>query len=359
MAHFQLVDNPFHLKRKWLFSKGARLFVKGDSGEERIAIHLGNRIVLEQKGAIGPGNAMPRIVPSVPSVVDVVETKVHASLQSQTITLKGAGAGRAVLRGVDEAGRLVPGLELVVVVGDFVNHPGLTIDLLADLCRGTDPVKSHAVHRMLHDNPENIFNENWQPIIDKWGERACGTVADDGASALWGGNATDHVFRGYHIAFRPGFKVTSRDQVKFSKAQVARGRTSIKSWLTRKKTPVVVGVLYGPTSSGSGAAASVRGPIETNRFGQLERTGRFGHSVLIVGCNEAADQFLYVDPWYNGSKLQYKGGFTHNEFPVSQSIGLFKLVDDSNRGPVLRQAPEAEGTFRLADGNILEITSGP
>jgi hypothetical protein len=81
----------------------------------------------------------------------------------------------------------VPGLELVVVVGEFENHPGMEVDLIADLCRGTDPVKGHAVHRMLHDNPENIFNENWQPIIDKRGRMACGTVCKDGAESLWGG----------------------------------------------------------------------------------------------------------------------------------------------------------------------------
>jgi hypothetical protein len=356
MAHFQLIDNPLLLRKDWLFSRGARLFMVGDSGEEKLAIHLKNRVTIEQKGLVGPGNVLPRIVPDS-DVVKIVATTAFDKLQSQALTLEGARAGRAVLRGQDASGAAVPGLELVVVVGEFENHPGMEVDLIADLCRGTDPVKGHAVHRMLHDNPENIFNENWQPIIDKRGRMACGTVCKDGAESLWGGDASDHIFRNYHVALRPGTRVLSRDQVTFSKALTERAKTSLKGWLTRKRKPVVVGVLYGPTTSSLGP--SNRGTIVTNKYGQIERTGSFGHSVLIVGCNAAADEFLYIDPWYNGSKLQYEGGFAGDEFPACQSLGIFQVEAADPRGPVIRQTVATEGTFRRAAGNILEIIAGP
>jgi hypothetical protein len=151
--------------------------------------------------------------------------------------------------------------------------------------------------------------------------------------------------------------VLSRDQVTFSKALTERAKTSLKGWLTRKRKPVVVGVLYGPTTSSLGP--SNRGTIVTNKYGQIERTGSFGHSVLIVGCNAAADEFLYIDPWYNGSKLQYEGGFAGDEFPACQSLGIFQVEAADPRGPVIRQTVATEGTFRRAAGNILEIIAGP
>ncbi|MBK8184973.1 MAG: hypothetical protein IPK63_19610 [Candidatus Competibacteraceae bacterium] len=42
MAHFQVIDDQWLLKNKpWLFPKGARLFVEGDAGVEKIHIHTG------------------------------------------------------------------------------------------------------------------------------------------------------------------------------------------------------------------------------------------------------------------------------------------------------------------------------
>jgi hypothetical protein len=363
MAHFQLIDDPLFLKNSWLFSKGTRLFVKGDAGQEKIVIHQNNQITLEQKGTIDPaGKVLPEVFSTVPDVVQVVKTTRFEKLQTQNVTIKAVGVGKAELKGKDAAGGIAADLKpLTVVAGVFENYEGMEIDLLADVCRGSDPAKIHAVHRLLNNSFDNIFNENWQPNIDKWGERACGTVSKVGGAVLWGGNAEPDNFDTYHIPLAAGAEVKSRNQVKYNQRGVLRATTAIAGWLRKNKRPVVVGVLYGPSKLPPGT----RGPkLTANRYGQLERTGAYGHSVLIVGCNKAGNLFLYVDPWNGGSQLKYKGGIAgvaEGRFSEKcDDLGVFIADPWDMRGPpVLRTSSETTGTFSPTDDSFLEVISGP
>jgi len=51
--------------------------------------------------------------------------------------------------------------------------------------------------------------------------------------------------------------------------------------------------------------------------GHLQATRDGGHTVLIVGCNEdqAATEFLYIDPYPGGSTMKYKGGIAADSYP--------------------------------------------
>ncbi|MBK8184974.1 MAG: hypothetical protein IPK63_19615 [Candidatus Competibacteraceae bacterium] len=159
----------------------------------------------------------------------------------------------------------------------------MEVDLIADILQGSDAARIHALHRFLNDNHDNIFNENWQAIIDKRGERACGTVAKDGGQALWGVEADAPAGRPTIFPFpvpkpNPGqplrATVTDRKAVKFKEAPVLRGALAIAGWLQKKRKPVVIGVLYGPSTA--------RPMLFTNRYGQIERPGLSGHTVLVV-----------------------------------------------------------------------------
>jgi hypothetical protein len=94
-----------------------------------------------------------------------------------------------------------------------------------------------------------------------------------------------------------------------------------------------------------------------NGFLQPDRGG--GHFVLIVGCNVAADQFLYVDPWYGGSQLAYGGGIAGESYPGKcQMLGMF-IIDNGARGPVICQSPASEGSFNRMSNSFLEVIAGP
>ncbi len=352
MAHFQLIDDSWLRKNKpWLFPKGTRLFVKGDGGVEKIHVHVGQTINLELAGS------SPKAV-SIHSSEDPKNPKIKVSKldAQQRFTVKAEGPGTTILTGLDASGGVATS-PLIVVGGDVLNHTNMEIDLLANILRGPDAVRIHAIHRLLNDNDDNIFNENWQAIIDKRGERACGTVAKDGGQALWGVDAEAHSWRAYHIPFpvpkpprKPSAKVTDRKSVKFKEATVKRGTTAIAAWLNKGK-PVLVGVLYGP---------SVARPfLFTNKYGQIERTGLSGHTVLIVGCDKPRENFLYIDPWHGGSQLIYEGGIASDKFTEKCSLGILGLTRDPDRGPILRQTTLTEGSFRTVEGTFLEVISGP
>lgn len=346
---FQLIDDPWLTKNKpWLFKKGTKLFVDGDSGEQAIHIKSGHTLQLELAGAaLGPVTVRS-------SDHNVTVTGPDAR---NRIAVTSNAAVTTLLTAHDSTGRITKD-NLWVSFGKVEKHSGMEVDLIADLLSEPDPVRIHAMHRFLNDNPDNVFNENWQGNIDKWGPRACGTVAKAGGHAFWESNPEDHLFRAYHIPFpvprgRSSVRVTDRKQVKFKEDTVNKGKTAILGWLTRKKKPVLVGVLYGPTTGGF---------LDTGTYGTIQRGGRFGHTVMIVGCDKAAENFLYIDPWHGGSQLIYGGGITAaSKFTRKCSMGILSLdrSDLATRGPVLRQTLATEGTFERKGGDFLEVISGP
>jgi hypothetical protein len=353
MAHLQLIGDlvgpKMKHRRPWLLYAGTRLYEKsGNTGDEKIGIHQDSQITLELAGTTDAA-AKAKLIRSD----DEAKVKVASKDRSPMITIKAVGVGKALLKFTDPAGGGEQTL-LTVVAGDFKKYSSTVtkmdaeIDLVADVCRGSDAVKIHTLRRMLSGNFENIFNENWDVIEGVLGKRACGDVCEIGAESLWGGKAADaHVFGSYHIPFRPGTVVNNRDEVKYKEEITFRAQTAIKGWLAKNKSPVAVGIYFGGSS-------------KTNRFGQLERTEGGGHTVLIVGCNKAMTQFLYIDPWNAGSKLKYEGGLADDKFTTEcQQMGIIHRVEDKDRGPMLRQMDKTEGSFDTPGGDFLEVTSGP
>jgi hypothetical protein len=324
MAHFQLTD-------------GTRLFVKGDSGEEKSAIHKGKQVTLEQwGGADASGKVMPALYSTDPAV-GVLDFKVSGI--KQRFVVKSIADGKATLNGKDAKGAdsVWP---LTVVAGEFKNHVGMAIDLLAEeLGRSADPFKIYSLQRLLNNNDDNLFNQRSSANTDKFKTRlACGSVCTASGSKLFGKVSENYLT--YHTLTT---KVDSRDDVKYAKGTIDRARVVIKK-LLEKGTAVRVGVTYAPST----AMIKAR---------QLQPTSSGGHFVLIVGCNAAADQFLYIDPWPGGSKLQYKGGIASDPYPDKcKFLGLF-VIENLARGPVLRQSKDAEGSF--SGDSFLEIIAGP
>ena len=66
--------------------------------------------------------------------------------------------------------------------------------------------------------------------------------------------------------------------------------------------PALVGCAFDPKTS-------------MLKDGHLQATRDGGHTVLIVSCNEAATEFLYVDPYPGGSTMKYKGGIAADSYP--------------------------------------------
>jgi hypothetical protein len=353
---FQLIDDASLLRNKpWLFTKGTRLFVKDSGGDEKIQVQVGKQIKLALAGPL------PKAV-SVQST-KALEVEVSMVNAQQQFTITARKAAKSILTGIDADGKAATS-PLLVVAGEVENHndPKMEIDLIADICRGTDAVRIHALHRFLNDNDDNMFNENLEAIVKKRGPRACGTIAKDGGQALWEIDADAHAWNTYHIPFRvnlppppkkPFFaEVTDRNDVKFKKETVDRAKNAIAGWLLKKKKPVLVGVLYGPTAA--------HPMLRTNRFGQIERGGISGHTVMIVGCDEAHESFLYIDPWRGGSQLTYAGGIATDKFANKCSLGVLSLnKTDPVRGPMLRQTILTEGSFETSDRSFLEVISGP
>ena len=146
-------------------------------------------------------------------------------------------------------------------------------------------------------------------------------------------------------AARAGVK---REDVKYDEARLKRGCQAIQKRLA-KGMPSVVGLVFNlPTA------------VRSN--GDLDVHGTGGLSVPIVGCNAAADKFLYVDVYPGGSKLKYAGGHGGRDlFPeVCTYLGMFELFNDGRGTLVLRTRPGPSGTEGSFSGTqFLEVVSGP
>jgi hypothetical protein len=143
----------------------------------------------------------------------------------------------------------------------------------------------------------------------------------------------------------PVRKVTSRDDVRYDPNVMLRARRTIAGHV-KSGPPVLVGCAFDPKTS-------------MLKDGHLQATRDGGHTVLIVGCNEdqAATEFLYIDPYPGGSTMKYKGGIAADSYPSKCFfLGLFK-VEVLKRGPVLRSHRDSDGEW--SGDKYLEVISGP
>ncbi len=246
--------------------------------QDLIRLPVGRNVTLMQAGTtLDAGKTvLPAITSSDDHVVKVGRT-VRRSANEQAVEVSAIGEGFAWLSCM--AGADSVGTSLGVCVGKFENHTGMTIDMIADAFRNGDAVKIVQLQRLLDNNFDNLFNENSAANERQWGPLACGTVAKVGGIKSFS-SKTDYSYHSYHMPLR---KVESRSDVTYRPGVVAKAAAAIKAKL-KTGVPVLVGVVYSPST------AMLSG-------GELEVTRGGGHTVLIVGCDDAGTKFLYIDPY--------------------------------------------------------------
>ena len=356
MANFQIGHSA-------LFPDGAELFANGKSGDEKLVLHAGNKIQLELAG-MADSASPPVITADTASVLHWTDAKKVGN--KWVFTLDATGAGRVTLSAVDSKGRKAP--DLTVFAGVFKNHKDLKgeleEDLIADVYRGHDSAKMHAITRILGNDVDNLANENSVANVKQWGSLACGTVAKVTGRELFY-RPIEYDYQQYYKTIatkmengRQVWKIADRAEVKYDSARLSQGEKAIQARL-KKGQPSIVGITYIPSNA-------------ITPGGSLRETGSGGHTVLIVGCDKDAKRFLYFDPYgpdaantddSHGSNLQYLGGMDGlNTFPAKcRYLGMFEEIDDPARGgPVLRQDPATIDPVGLWTGKqYLEVVSGP
>jgi hypothetical protein len=357
-----------------LLRNGEQMYV--DNTNEELWMQVGNTYTLEHVG-FGPlaGKAAPTVTSDNPAIVVTI---ISTTDNKQTITVTARGAGKAVLRGRSAAG---PAADLTIFAGSFQNHFGSgSIDLVADVLRRADPVRVHLVQEILYNLPDNIFEQNnaknKHPVHKNM---ACGIVAKERGNQLFSKDPLDVVPQlgspsnvpdvvcpiHYELPYHEPLQgpPTKRSDVKYTANKIRDVRLKILGFL-KAGTPVRVGVADSPVGM------RLRKSNDPARKGyDLYAYDPGGHTVLIYGCNDAANQFLYLDPWGGGSTLKYEGGIETSTRPTwCWYMGIFRSMYDAGRlltggtpgfENVLRQTLDTEGTFNSSAGNYLEIISGP
>jgi hypothetical protein len=391
MTHFQApgnrkLDSAESKLHPWPANPdGYRLFVTANSGDERIGIETGQRIELQltdgkdyriqttEEGmiesvmnvSVDVGFSLADSLPRPARISNPV-----ASSDPQIFTIAARTTGKTILTASNP--HRFDTASLQVVVGHFENHPGMQVDLIAAVCRGSDSLKIHALQRMLHNqylgggdvysNGDNIFAQ--QAPTNKSsdsgiGTMTCGIVARFRAEEIFD-KVLAPTFQWYHVGaiHEPlSSRVTDRRQVKYRSQRVETLRGQILRALNDGQA-VRVGVLDNPLGM-------------TPESGDLVAYYPGGHTVLIVGHTDDGTQFLYIDPWSGGSMMEYQGGIVGNKFLPGKCCQIGKLIvthdpdrrvnrSDIGRN-IIRQHPDTYGAFSLANNppNYLEVVSAP
>ena len=181
-----------------------RFFVTGNGGDERIGIQPGQRIELQLTAGkdclieTSEGVAL-RLATNSSNIIAFGQQAVFLADSKATsdqfkFTIIANKAGKTVLTATNSGG--LTRATLQVVAGNFDNHPGMKVDLIADICRGSDAFRILAMQQMLHNvfmgwgnanhtsinisNDQNVFSQQATPNISsdpKVGTMTCGYVA--------------------------------------------------------------------------------------------------------------------------------------------------------------------------------------
>ena len=390
MTHFQVPEgrtfnNPKSKLKDWPGKpEDYRLFVGGNSGEERIGVHTRQKIELQLTGGKGyqiettqsqlmraqtnlSGQDVLKLADKFPSPVGVSDPVASGDRHSFTLAAKNPGVTNLFARDAasNEKARLT------VAVGDFQYHDDMKKDLIAETCRGSDSLKILALQRMLNNvylgkdasgndrfsNAENIFEQHAPSNSHAtFGNMACGIVAQYRGEEIIGKVqwfASDPYL--YTIHEPLGGTPRRRSDVKYRPERIQTLVTQIMATLD-SNTAVRVGVVDSPTRM-------------TPKSGKLVAYESGGHSVLIVGYSSKAPlRFLYIDPWGGGSKMQYKGGIAGNKFATEcPQLGLLVVTHDpsrqlkpgDSRNNIIKQDASTQYSFSDGAGNFLEVVSSP
>jgi hypothetical protein len=391
VTHFQVPDgrvfhssNPRNTLKPWPeTADGYRLFVTGALGDEKIGIELHQAIGLQLTGG-KDCNLLTKEMRDASTIMDVsvslgsavqanpgpiALSRFVATDDKQKFDVIAMSNGATVLYATDPAGNSKAALK--VVVGHFENHPGMQVDLIADVCRGSDSFKIHGLQRMLHNqyvgyvapnyvytNGDNVFEQHAPPnksLDSTIGTMSCGVVARFRTEEIFPKSVAppDNWYKIGAVHEPLSGPVTDRKQVKYRSAMIETLRGQILRAL-KNGQPVLVGVVDSPV-----------GMRPEN--GDLVAYNAGGHTVVIVGCSNDGKEFLYIDPWGGGSKMEYKGGIVGNRFDDDKcsQIGKFIVAYDPDRrvkqtdtaNKIIRQHPDTQGSFSYSGGNYLEVVS--
>jgi hypothetical protein len=324
---------------------GGQFFAVNTAGEPMVWLPTGVQLTLDFVAPAGSGADVRNVVGFKPTIAVTVLDRTPRKLG---FSIKASTADAFYVQGQDAQGRPT---NIGVFAGDFKNHPGMDIDLLAKLCRAGDALNLLRVQQLLYNQEGNIFNQKSRANLHKFGRMMCGAVAKGRAIELFGDvNVLDYTHP-YHEPLGRG-PVSGRFDVKYRSDIITKVRLKIVSLLGRG-TPVRVGVLDSPV-----------GMMPHDHSLIAWETG--GHTVVIVGCDNEGMNFMYVDPWFGGSKMTYAGGIMP---PLEcKSMGVFnaqqhmerKVGDDPVSVPnLLVQRWDTYGSFKWASGNYLEVVAGP
>jgi peptidase C39-like protein len=324
---------------------GGQFFTKSTAGQAIVWLPTGVEMTLDFAAAAGHGPDTRNVVGLEPGITVTVRHRTHGKLG---FSIKAGAAATFHVEGQDAQGGKT---NMSVYAGDFKDHPGMDIDLLAKLCRAGDALKILRVQQLLYNRGENIFDQNSDANLHKFGKLMCGAVAKGRAQELFGNVSVLDYTHPYHQPLNARH-VSDRSQVKYRSAVITKVRQKIVSLLA-KGTPVRVGVLDSPIGM-------------TTHNHRLIAWEAGGHTVVIVGCDNQGKNFMYVDPWAGGSTLTYAGGIT-TPFKC-ESMGILSAQHDVTRQVgddpidlpnVLVQTSDTYGTFSSANGNFLELVAGP
>ena len=173
----------------WPDNPDAYRFFTGVPGEERIGIQTNQRIELQLTAGKDcqiestEGVAM-RLRPNPGTQIAFAQqaiwhTNPDATTDQHKFTVMATKAGKTTLTATDRAGTVKASLD--VVAGKFEYQPGMQVDLIADVCRGSDSFKILALQQMLHNqflgwadaahtqiqfrSKQNVFSQQAAPNI--------------------------------------------------------------------------------------------------------------------------------------------------------------------------------------------------
>ena len=327
---------------------GGRSFGTRESRVEKMVMGTGDAVKIElARWSTASGTPALSIPGATRTVTFTAPAKGGSGWQ---FTITAVAAGSVVLKAADKNGLVLA--ELEIFAGPIINHGTMEVDFIADTFRGADAKKKHEMMLLLDNDPDNLFNEHSGANVRQWGDLACGTVSKVGGMRLINAKTEyeDHKKTGGHIHLPIKKKGNlTRADVLYAPGVITNVTKAIQKNLTAGM-PVLVSLAYSVPSM----------PLSG---GFLMHTKSGAHTVLIVGCNKNADQFLYVDPWPGGSKLKYRGGpagLTPFADPCLH-LGIFVILKDPVRNiDTLRTHPDNQGPAEEFSGdNYLEVIFGP
>jgi hypothetical protein len=367
MAHFQVPPSGSFGPVKYPLgvwpssAAGYRLFATGTAGTEMIRIEIGQTLKLQLTGARGSrivsldGTSAPSWPGTAPARKVAITDEVATS-DAHVFSIKGTSKGNAILEALDARGTAVA--QLFLSTGTCDNHPGMAVDLIADVLRSPDALRIHALQRMLHNNEDNVFNQKAaaNKNTSNPADLTCGMVAHDRGLQVFIKNT-----RVAHDWYQGAIYVPLKQKVKADRSNLRYVPDKVASLASRVGARLRAGEAV--------RLAVVDVPELLNPVnGRLVAYYAGGHTVLAVGCNAANTEFLYIDPFFNGSMMRYEGGHATSRFgETCEQLGIMVVERDATRSinaadmraNIIRTKPSTYGTFKPSNGNAMEVVAGP